>query len=102
MKTSKFNAVVLLLSDARGIYIPHDFVQSFDLNKWGLYKDCEAILSNPENEFYWEEWNTVLDNAKLIDEEGNEFRLHHDGDLWALCYDRMSSEEKKNFGFDKD
>lgn len=102
MKTSKFNAVVLLLSDARGIYIPRDFVQSFDLNKWGLYKDNEAILSNPEDEFYWDEWSTVLDNAKFIDEQGNEFRLYQDGNLWAICYDRMTSEEKKNFGFDED
>lgn len=102
MKTLKFEAVVHLLNDARGIYIPRDFVQSFDLNKWGLYKDHEAILSNPEDEFYWDEWNMVLDNAKLIDDAGNEFRLYQDGDLWAICYDRMSSEEKKSFGFDED
>lgn len=99
---NKLNAVNLLLSDARGIYIPRDFVQCFDLSEWGFFKDHEAILNNPDDEFYWEEWSTVLDNAKFTDKEGNVFRLYQDGDLFAICYELMTDQEKINFGFEED
>jgi len=100
MKNTKFSAVVHLLSDARGIYMPRDFAESFDLIEWGLYEDYTFILSNPDDDSYWDEWQIVLDSAKYIDKDGNEFRLYQDGDLWAICYDKMTNEEKTNFGFD--
>ena len=38
-------AVNLLLSDARGVYIPRDFVEGFDLKKWGLDPDGWEVES---------------------------------------------------------
>lgn len=104
-------AVTLILSDARGIYIPRDFVTD-NYNEiawdhclaWGLnadnfhnWQDC----ADPENEGYWDSWEWVLNNAEYIDDEGNKYRLYQDGDLWGLCYERMTSKEKSNFGFEE-
>ena len=61
-----------------------------------------ALENGPESEGYWDVWNSVLNKAFLIDYEGNRFTLYQDGDLWALCFDRMTPEEKSNFGFESD
>lgn len=97
-------AVNLILSDARGIYIPRDFltdnnneIDEEHRKAWGLTKENEELWINcidPENEFYWESWNWILDNAKFIDENGNVFELWQDGDLWAYCYELMTKQEK--------
>lgn len=102
------DAVTLILSDARGVYIPRDFVTD-NYNEiavdhcaaWGISKeDGEILASGPEHEFYWETWDDVLRNAEYTDEDGNKYFLSQDGDLWALCYDRMTDEEKSNFGME--
>ena len=97
----KLDNVEILLSDARGIYIPRDFVQGFDLTRWeGISESDIEILQNPDNEFYWESWESVLNNAKFIADDGRVFSLWQDGDLFAICYEEMTDEEKHNFGFD--
>jgi hypothetical protein len=93
--------VTLLLSDSRGVYIPRDFVNGFDLTKWSGINDSDVeTCQNPENEWYWDAWISILDNAKFVADDGRVFTLHQDGDLWALCYDSMTDEEKTNFGFE--
>lgn len=102
------SAITLILSDARGVYIPRDFVTdgcgeiAVDHCKaWGIGKeDAEILASGPDHEFYWGTWDDVLSNAQYVDEEGNKYFLSQDGDLWALCYDRMTEEEKSNFGME--
>ena len=98
-------AVTLILSDARGVYIPRDFVTD-NYNEiavdhcraWGITdKDATILASGPDHEFYWGTWDTVLSNAQYTDEEGNKYFLSQDGNLWALCYERMTDEEKSNF-----
>lgn len=97
----KLDNVEILLSDARGIYIPRDFVQGFDLTKWyGINESDVEILQDPDNEFYWEAWESVLNNAKFKSDDGRVFSLWQDGDLFAICYEMMTDEEKHNFGFD--
>ena len=102
------DVVTLILSDARGVYIPRDFVTD-NYNKiaedhckaWGIEdEDAEILASGPDHEFYWERWEDVLNHAQYVDEEGNKYFLSQDGDLWALCYDRMTDEEKSNFGME--
>jgi hypothetical protein len=104
------NAVTLLLSDARGVYIPRDFIcDAYNeiavdhCKAWGLTEenaDHWEDAQNPENDWYCEAWDWILHNARYIDKQGNAYHLHHDGDLWALCYDKMTDKEKMNFGFD--
>ena len=95
------NGVQLLLSDARGVYLPRDFIDNFNLCQWHIKEDYQDILSNPNNEFYWDYWDEVINNAYFIDEVGNKWVLLQDGDLWAICYELMTEEEKLNFGFDE-
>ena len=91
----------LLLDSARGQYIPRDFIQGFDLTKFsGISESDIETLQNPDNEWYWESWESVLNNAEYKHEDGRIFTLHQDGDLWLICYDNMTEEEKQNFGFE--
>ena len=98
------DSIQLLLSDARGIYIPRDFVDGFDLDKWGLDPDSwevQTCLKGPsyENDDYWEAWASILDKAEFK-EAGHTWRLNQDGDLWSICHELMTDEEKNNFGFE--
>jgi len=102
MNIAPIPAVSLLLDSARGIYIPQNFVEAFNAVDWHVSMDDRGILANgPETEFYWEAWETVLNNA-YYEKDGRRWTLHQDGDLWALCPDLMTDEEKRNFGFDED
>lgn len=98
-----------LLSDARGIHIPRHFVDFFNIasvlgsplgNSWeGIEYDDVVICQNPDHPEYWEAWQCILDCAYWIDQDGYKWSLHQDGDLWAICYEKLTEEEKKNFGF---
>ena len=95
------NGVQLLLSDARGVYIPRDFAKNFNLEKWHVDNKYIHLLSSPDNEWYWDYWDVVCSNAYFVDEYNNKWRLWQDGDLWAVCYELLTDEEKYNFGFDE-
>lgn len=96
--------VILLLSDARGIYIPHDFASDFDFGEdgWqGVSTEELEVLVDAYHEDYWEVWNIVLSNAYYVDKpSGKVYHLHQDGDLWAFNFTGMTDEEKLNFGWD--
>lgn len=104
------NAVLLILCDSRGIYIPRDFICD-DYNEialehcaaWGLTKDNAKQwkdAANPKSDFYWDSWEWILNNAEFTAENGDKYRLHQDGNLWGICYDKMTGEEKRNFEFE--
>jgi len=81
------SAFQLLLSDARGIYIPRDFITQF--RGWkgygkGQFNAYKRILSDPENESYWDAWNELLDKLTYTNDKGIEFSLYQDGDLFAV------------------
>lgn len=96
--------VILLLPDARGIYIPRDFASDFNFGEdgWqGVSQEDRDALSDPENEWYWGTWDIVISNAHYTDPaSGKVYHLYQDGDLWAVCYDNMTDEEKLSFGWD--
>lgn len=100
MQTNKTSlpTVAVLLNDARGIYIPRDFAEGFD-NWQGITEEDKACLSDPENEFYWDTWESVLNKAKF-EQDGYTWQLYQDGALFAYCFELMTDKEKHNFGFD--
>jgi hypothetical protein len=113
MPTNKpLQAVTLLLDSNRGVYIPRDFLApgtnlpDWDhCQSWGLTSENQGqwiAACHPGNDAYWDAWTWILDNAEFKDADGNLYRLHHDGDLFGLCYERMTPEERANFGFDED
>jgi hypothetical protein len=95
--------VQLLLADWRGVYIPQNFCQGFDLSQWQGIPDwaIDCCRKGPEEEDYWDAWTEILDSAVWTAPDGRVFTLHQDGDLWAVCYDTMSAEEREAFGFEE-
>jgi len=98
-------AVMLILSDSRGIYIPQNFIEQFmepTVGYWSGVSDSAKAecLKGPETDAYWEYWDDILQNAKFNHNDGSVYTLHQDGDLFMLCFDRMDNEEKRNFDFD--
>lgn len=93
-----FNAVVLFVDGAYGVYVPETFAVMIAPSEWDGISQ-EDLLTLQLREFgddYWDTWDTVLENATYTDTDGNVFRLHQDGDLWAYCIERMSLEEQRN------
>lgn len=76
----------LFADSARGIYIPQffaetvkrEFVNNIDA------EDYDILISGPDNEFYWETWEDILDNATINHPELGECYLFQDGDLWIV------------------
>lgn len=90
--------IELLLSDARGIYIPRDFVSENDPAQWGIDADDEdwETCHNPDDEWYWEAWASICDKAQYT-KDGKVWALHQDGDLFAVAWDELTDEEYKDF-----
>lgn len=89
------DTAVLLLSDARGVYIPRDFTSAVEFTRvHNVTPDDYAILAiGPDHKEYWEAWMTILDNATITDTDGAEYYLWQDGDLWAIPVGVSLSEE---------
>ena len=100
LKMKKLNDTVILFCDSSsGKYIPQRFAaEIMPQFLYGVSQDDLNELADPDNEFYWDTWEKVLNNAKVIDHTtGQTYTLHHDGDLWLLDWDNMTLEEKLNF-----
>lgn len=89
-----------LLSDARGIYIPQNFIETFNYKDWSVAEgDAAILLEGPDQEDYWDTWHDVEQSAELTDKHGNKWLLHSDGDLWAICEALLTKEHRENFGY---
>jgi hypothetical protein len=67
-----------------GIYVPRTFARDFNLRDWGVSEaDEEILLSGPKHEDYWETWDQVLNDAKIII-DGEAWALAQDGNLFAV------------------
>ena len=99
MKTTarKQSNIELMLSAARGIYIPRDFIETVDIDAWNIDTWAAGQCSDPNGDFYWDAWNSILNNARYTAADGRVYSLYQDGDLWAVCYDSMTDKEKQDF-----
>lgn len=96
------NGIELLLTDARGIYIPRDFAMYFEDMDHVSDEDMEILKAGPDHEQYWDAWDAVLQNASNV-VNGKVWRLYQDGDLFAYCEELMTDEEYQNFfGFERE
>jgi hypothetical protein len=77
----------LVLSDSYGVYIPQIYCEDAD-EEWAEsvgvdFKDVLVCQAGPDQDWYYEAWNNILDSAhKVID--GVTWRLVHDGDLFEV------------------
>ena len=93
--------LALLLVSNRGVYIPQNFIEHYDPKQFNITLTGwqKESLSDINSEDYWDAWNDILDNASYTDANGNKFYLHHDGDLWLICYEMLDNATKENLGF---
>lgn len=94
--------MILFLDEQRGQYIPRDFAQTIkrECIKGVSLELLESLAKENSNdsEFYWEDWEIILNNAKIAF-DGVEYTLHHDGDLWLINFEAMTEQEREDFGF---
>ena len=92
---------MLWLNDARGVYIPRDFANSFaDRAKTvaGVTAEQWATLeAGPDDESYWDVWTEVCDSAIVTDDKGVEFTIWQDGDCWLIPKGMEWNDEAGSF-----
>jgi hypothetical protein len=75
------DALILLVDSHHGVFIPQIFAEQFaDL----LTQEQAKDLSSPENEFYFEAWEDVLNNVQVQDKEGKKYNIFQNEDVWAI------------------
>jgi hypothetical protein len=77
---------ILLIDSHHGQFIPQIYRETCLkslVNYKELINDLQTLKNN-EDEWYWEAWYNVLDNAKHATKDGKEYFLYQDGDLWAI------------------
>jgi hypothetical protein len=86
----------LLLSDSHGRFIPQLYcsdISEDDCEDYSVnWEDVQLCQSGPDEELYWEAWQSVCDSASW-EENGSMWRLLQNGDLWAVKEDVEISEE---------
>ena len=92
----------LLLSDSHGVYIPQIYCEQLtedDAANMGVeWSDVVCCQSGPDQEWYWESWQAILDSAEIIEpatlkEDESHWRLIQNGDLWQVRSDVEIPEE---------
>ena len=83
----------------QGIYIPEIFADMVDrkyiINPREVYKQLTSLLNGPDQEYYWESWEYVLDNIELRHPDNNKtYVLYQDMDLWIVPVDELDQIEE--------
>lgn len=95
------SGLACLLNDAHGQLIPAKFIECYNPTAWGVTADDQKELSSPDNPYYWETWESVEQYATFTDTDGNKWHLWQDGDLFAVCYELLSDNEKQFLGMEE-
>ena len=72
-----------------GIYGPQEFIQRYSKSLKGdgynsLNEDIAILEEGPEHPEYWDAWDEITTNCRVVDENGKEYYIHHDGDIWLI------------------
>ena len=81
------NDCQLLIDGTHGQYIPQLFIQQYAdtiVKDTIRQEDIDILQSGPDNDLYWDTWDTVLDSAVLQDAYGTRWILYQSGDLWII------------------
>lgn len=76
----------LLCDSHHGVYIPQIMINRLVDAGWEniTQEQMDDLNTGPYNcEWYWDSWDMVLNNARYMDDDGETWFLHQDGDLWA-------------------
>lgn len=101
------SGIMLLFEDSRGVYIPRDYAQEIYHKYFTGYmrKDVDELerIGNTRNptiedmELYHEIWDRVLQNAEHVDQDGHAWHLEQDMDVFLVCPELMTEQEKMDF-----
>lgn len=93
------NNVIILYDSHHGLYLPSVWAGNSE-NIWNINPGDWNYIANPENiekDDYWDLWESILNNAEYVDNNGKIWTLHHDGDLFAVAIGSMTEQEKFEF-----
>lgn len=93
VETFIYDNVEIELSDRHGQYIPQLFHEHFPQANI-MSEDWDAI-ADPENQYYWDAWATVLDTWKNMGRI-----LYQSGDLVSIdaqAVDNLTEEQSEQF-----
>lgn len=83
-----------LLDSSHGNFLPQIFAERYGKD-YGLKDYVIDILAlGPNDGQYWGVWDEVLQFAYRTDEEGRNWVLLEDEDLYEVCNDYESEEEE--------
>lgn len=92
----------LVLSGSHGQYIPQMYCEGMTeeqaLEMSVSYEDVLICQSGPDEELYWDAWQSILDSAEITEpatlkEDESVWRLVQNGDLWQVRSDVEIPEE---------
>ena len=93
----------LLLDSNRGVFIPRDFATLYldpEMTHLTIKPECvplvnrcKPVISDPNNEWYWDSWDELIDGLILVDRSGNEWGLFQNGDLWIYRISAIDTDE---------
>lgn len=80
----------LLVNSAHGVYIAQIFCEKYstyitNMNK--VKENFDTCLLGPDNEFYFEAWEILLNNVEFTNDRKEKCTIGNitdDGDLWAI------------------
>jgi hypothetical protein len=61
------------------------------------YGDIKTLQRGPDEEHYWDVWETILNNAKLTCADGVIYTIHQDDDVWLIPQGWENTEEGAAF-----
>jgi len=91
----------LFADSARGVFIPQHFAESVNREMvFGVSdSDFADLMKGPESKWYWETWESVLNNAILHSPKNGECYLFQDGDLWIVPKEQEQEEPETDSPF---
>ena len=95
------NDAILLCDSHHGVYIPKlvlgENIENthFDFSECSK-EDIELVLNGDpyESEGYWDAWHSIMCNTKVTSDEGIEYFIMYNEDLWLVpceCADELEN-----------
>ena len=95
--------VECIVNGAHGVFVPMVFAKTIKRELLsGVSVETLDYLAKDESiedDFFWDTWDGVLNNARII-HNGKIYHLHQDVDLFAIDWDNLTEEEKYNLGLE--
>ena len=92
----------LLFSSDLEPYIPRLFAkEAYRLLFDGIEQvDIDALIGEFDRDRYWEAWDNILSKATYTNSVGYVYHLYHDGDLWLVCDELLTDQEREELYHD--